>query len=213
MASNNLVTETSVTETCTENTKLTSDAVETKEIVNKLSKYRLSQDFHKQGNAEKIQVPLSVRKPERGEYIRVFPDNDDPYSVITLEFKEGNNTTLYLVSPEIAVQIEDEVRTSRLQLTTTRYEAYYIWPLKISKGRSNSWNDSAYAAAQEAMESWVRVKSMLDIGVYEPWRATAEIPEPTWPEKSMDELVDEAFGENKIDSMDHIVLKKLRGEI
>jgi hypothetical protein len=40
-----------------------------------------------------------------------------------------------------------------------------------------------------------------------------EVPEPTWPSKNFDELLDIAFGKRRIASADDLLLRQLRGEV
>ncbi len=49
-------------------------------------------------------------------------------------------------------------------------------------------------------------------GSYDIYRATGELPDPTWPPLSFAELVQIAFKDRFIDSPSHPVLRELRGE-
>jgi hypothetical protein len=67
-------------------------------------------------------------------------------------------------------------------------------------------------AVELAQKSWVRVSANMDVGGYDVLTATGTIPEPEWPGLSFAEILRIAFRHKLIDSLDHPVLKKLRGE-
>ena len=63
-----------------------------------------------------------------------------------------------------------------------------------------------------AKKTWIRLTSNTSIGCYEPHPAKGVIPEPTWPNLPMDEILNIAFGSMYvIDSLDHPALLKLWG--
>ena len=66
--------------------------------------------------------------------------------------------------------------------------------------------------AEMAKDKWVRVQANMSLGAYEVWEATGELPDPKWPEQSLDELLRIAFKNTKIDTPDHTILRQLRGE-
>jgi hypothetical protein len=64
-----------------------------------------------------------------------------------------------------------------------------------------------------AREKWVRVVANMHLGAYDVFYSTADVPEPKWPEQSLAELLRVAFRDRFIETFDHIVLRKLRGEV
>jgi hypothetical protein len=61
------------------------------------------------------------------------------------------------------------------------------------------------------MKRWVRVRANMSLGAYEMFEAASTIPDPTWPELSFQELVKIAFRDRLITSLNHPVIKRLRG--
>jgi hypothetical protein len=53
----------------------------------------------------------------------------------------------------------------------------------------------------------------MSLGAYEVFEATGELPEPQWPELPFSQILQIAFKDKYIDSLDHPVLRKLRGEV
>ena len=66
-------------------------------------------------------------------------------------------------------------------------------------------------AAQLAQTQWIRVAANMSLGGYETFIATGDLPEPEWPDKTMQEIMDIAFKDRYISSTDHPVVRRLRG--
>ncbi len=78
-------------------------------------------------------------------------------------------------------------------------------------GKIDDWNRSALEAATIATGKWVRVAANMALGAYDVFEATGEIPPPTWPGTSFCDLLALAFKGRLVDSVDHPVLRRLRG--
>ena len=78
-------------------------------------------------------------------------------------------------------------------------------------GRTNDWHVSAATAAQQAMKKWIRIKSNMSLRAYEIFEAEASIPDPIWPDLSFDAIYRIAFKDRVIRSLEHPVVKRLRG--
>jgi hypothetical protein len=61
------------------------------------------------------------------------------------------------------------------------------------------------------MKSWVRITANKDVGAYDLFGATADLPDPVWPEQSMADLLGIAFKGRLVDSPDHEIVNLLRG--
>ena len=64
-----------------------------------------------------------------------------------------------------------------------------------------------------AMREWISVRSNLSMGGYDIYRASAGVPEPTWPEVSFAEILNVAFKGRYITDEGHALLRRLRGEV
>ena len=62
------------------------------------------------------------------------------------------------------------------------------------------------------MSSWVRVKANMNIGAYDIFRAETAISDPVWPEEGFWDLIKVAFRDHLITTLDHPVIKRLRGQ-
>jgi hypothetical protein len=178
-----------------------------------LERLKLTQNFAANVGVKKALTMVPVRKPNRQEFIRVHPENDYHYSTGVLELKEERET--YLVDPDFWSELPGEIIPKILLTTINKQGVLTIWPIRLpgEDGRLDNWNASAMEAAQLAQSQWVRVAANMSLGGYETFIATGDLPEPGWPEKSMQEIMDIAFKDRYIDSVDHPVIRRLRGEM
>lgn len=173
---------------------------------------RISQDFEAQLGVKKALVTVPVRKPNRQSFVRVHPDPAYTVTTTILELKEeGEN---YLVARSLAPELPTEVAPRILFTSITRQGYLFIWPVRLPgiDGRQDEWSRSSLEAARMATTRWVRVASNKSAGYYEIYEATAKIPEPEWPDMPMKKILAIAFKDRYIDSLDHPVLMKLRGQ-
>ena len=61
------------------------------------------------------------------------------------------------------------------------------------------------------MTEWVRVKANMSLGAYDLFTAESDIPEPSWPAESYQELLRIAYRGRLVTDLDHAVIKRLSG--
>ncbi len=178
-----------------------------------LSRLRLSQDFAGKVGVKKAIITVPVRKPHRQWFVRVHPDESWRLETAVLELSDERET--YLVDPALWPELPGEVIPKVLFTAINRQGVVFLWPVRLpgADGRHDEWNRSAIEAAQIAMNSWIRVSSNMSLGAYEVFTATADLPEPEFPEIGFKPLLETAFKERFIQSPDHPVIRKLRGEL
>jgi len=166
-----------------------------------LSKLRLSQAFTESVGTKKLLTTVRVRAEP--EYRGAFA---------ILELKEDRE--YYLLMPGIAAELPAEFRSMMLYTVINRQRTVTLWPVRLPEpdGRTLEWFRSAHEAAERAMHTWIRIVPNMNLGAYELHEATGQISGPEWPEHSFQDLLRIAFRERIIDSFDHVVLRKLRGE-
>jgi len=180
-----------------------------------LARLRMSQDFTETIGVKKALLTVPVRKPSTTQtFVRVHPDDAYRDKFAILELKE-DRTTNYIVVPEIAEQIPGEVAVKLLCTTIDRQGVVSLWPIRLPgpDGRHDTWNRSALTAAELARTHWIRLKANMALGAYDVFEATAAFPDPEWPQLSFQDLVEIAFKDLLIETFDHPVLRKRRGEI
>lgn len=177
-----------------------------------LSKLRLSQHFSEFAGANKIITNIPTRKPHRQEYVRVNPDPEFSFKTAILEMKIDQ--TLYIVDPSLWDEFQGEISHMELFTTINRQKVLSLWPVKLpdSQGRQNPWHKSAYDAAGMAMKKWIKIVANRSLGAYEVYQALGELSEPEWPDLTFSEILNIALGDRYINTLDHPVIRDLRGE-
>jgi len=177
------------------------------------SRVRLSQDFESQVGVKKALITVPVRRPDRQWWIRVHPDEAWRIDTAVLELREDRET--FIVDSSLWPNLVHEITPKRLFTAFTRQGVTFIWPVRLPgpDGRLDEWNRSAHAAAEMASKSWVRVSANMSLGAYEVSVASADLPEPVWPEGDFRRLLEVAFKGKYICTPDHPVIRKLRGEV
>ena len=178
-----------------------------------LERLRLSQDFPNQVGVKKAILTVPVRKPDRQWFIKVHPDPAMRLETAVLELKDDRET--YLVDPDVHSELPGELVPIVLFTGINRQGVVFLWPVRLpgEDGRGNAWHRSALDAANLAMTRWVRMTSNMSLGAYEVFEATGELPQPEWPEKDFQSLIEIAFKDHFIRSLDHSVIRRLRGAL
>jgi hypothetical protein len=177
-----------------------------------LNKLRLSQDFVEQASVKKLLTTVPVRKPHAQDFVRVHSGADFRMPFAFIELKNDDREH-YLVMG-IATTVPNEIVMKMLYTAINRQGVVFLWPVPLptADGRVNEWHRSAREAAERAMNRWIRIKAKMELGANEIFEAPGNIPDPEWPEHSFQELLRIGFRDRIIQSLDHPVLKRLRGE-
>jgi hypothetical protein len=179
-----------------------------------LGRLRLSQDFAGMSGVTPVLTTIAVRKPTRHEFVRVR--RGEEWRFETGAFIEQQSRETYLVEPRLWSSLPGEIRPIVLLVVIGRDSPVpYLWPCVLpgTDGRPNRWHESALEAARLAEERWVRVVADMTAGCYVPYVAQSDLPDPEWPDQSMDDLLRLAFHDRFIGELDHPVLRRLRGEV
>jgi hypothetical protein len=177
---------------------------------------RLTPELAATAGVKKVLLTIPVRKPNKSAFVRAHPDPAYRLTAGTIELEEERGE-LYLVAAPLWPEMTTEPAFKpRLLVTSmTRQGALFLWPLNLPRpdGRVDEWTRTGLEALQYATTSWVRVYANMAVGGYEVAQATASLPEPDWPDLTFREMLRVAFRERLIDSQDHPVLRRLRGEV
>jgi N6-adenosine-specific RNA methylase IME4 len=176
-----------------------------------LSKLRLSQDFVETAGVRKLLTTIPVRKPGQQDFIRVRSDPAYREAFAVIDLKDDRE--IYLLPMDIAHELPGETAMVTLYTAINRQGVTFLWPVRLpaADGRINEWHRSAAEAAELAMTRWIRVRANMSLGAYEMFEAASTISDPKWPELSFQELIRIAFRDRLVTSLDHPVIKRLRG--
>jgi hypothetical protein len=168
-----------------------------------------------EGAVEQL-AAVQVRKPAIEDYVRVHPGKAMTLSVFLVESREGFTSTFYLVMPKMLSTLKD-LRAgfyAQLYLTVNRGGSVMLWPVKLpTGGAGNPWYTSALSGAKDAKVHWIRIFADPGLGHYRVMKALGDFDEPQFPDKSLGELLEIAFNGRVIDSADHPIIRRLRGEV
>jgi hypothetical protein len=184
------------------------------------NKLKLPSTFEQGITTKKLVTTIPVRKPKSGlEFFRIRPELDWTFPAYLLDLKEGEEEK-YMVIPEL---LEEVFSTGKLKPVkiytgiTFTGQVFFLSdiPLPDPDGKDNEYNRSRRLAYDLATTKWVKIQANMSLGAYDVIEAKSQLPEPVWPEEptSMINALEIAFKDKLIDSYDHPVLKRLRGEL
>jgi hypothetical protein len=178
-----------------------------------IGQFRLDQSFAEHAGGEKLLTTVPVRKPGKEVWFRTHPDQDFRLATPVIELKDQKET--YLVARPLWEELMGEPTFVKKLLipAITRQGDLFLWPIRLpsSDGSLDDWNQSALEAAREASTRWTRLVSNMSLGAYVVIVGPDPQKEPTWPDKSLEEIVMIAFKNRIIETLDHPVIRQLRG--
>ena len=176
-----------------------------------LTRLRINPEMLETTNVKKLLTTVSVRKPIDQDFVRVHPSPQYRETLAFVELKDDRE--VYIVDLGAVPELQSECFFATLFTAISRTGVLFMWPARTpaADGRTNDWHVSAATAAQHAMKSWIRIKSNMSLRAYEIFEAESSIPDPIWPELSFDSIYRIAFKDRVIRSLDHPVVKRLRG--
>lgn len=172
----------------------------------------LNQDFEATSGT-KILTTVPVRRPDRQWWYRVHPEESWRLQTAVLEIKEDRET--YLISRELWPTLGSEIVGKMIFTAINRQGVLFLWPVRLPQAdnRRNQWPASEMENAQLGMRSWTRSAANMSLGAYEASIAPAGVPDPQWPTLSFNEVLKIAFRDRFIATINHPVLRRLRGEL
>jgi hypothetical protein len=177
-----------------------------------LASLRLNPSFIETAGVKKLLTTVPARRPSPQDFFRVHPLPEYRENFAMIDLMDDRED--YLVRPEILPDLVGEVVYKTLFTAINRQGVVFLWPIRLPApdARKSEWPRSAREAAEKAMGQWVRLKANISLGAYEITLAGSVMAEPVWPELSYQELVRIAYRERMITTLDHAVVKRLRGQ-
>lgn len=174
------------------------------------SKFAISQDFAATTPTTTLLMAVAVSKPAKMDVIRTHGTLRQNVYLLSMSDEET-----YLVRPDLAndPKLEGLIKTVELVTYITRKNVVKLWPIALPdhEGALHTYPQSARDIANLAVDKWLRVKTNRGVGVYEPIISEVEIPDPRWPVKEIDTLLDKAFAGKIIADENHPLLLEFLG--
>lgn len=173
-------------------------------------KFRAPQSYN-DAHVTEITTTISFEKPPKKEFIRFASARDRVFHGAIL--LDGGDDGQYLVDRALLPELENDVRVVSLYQGITQWGRTFLSavPLPGPDGKRNPWHESLHQAALIAMKKWVRIMADMNFKGYRVFDARGHIPEPTWPKQSFVDLLQIAFRDRVIETLDHPVVRKLQG--
>jgi hypothetical protein len=177
-----------------------------------LASLRLNPSFVETAGVKKLLTTVPARRPSPQDFVRVHPSPDYRENFAMIDLKDDRED--YLVRPEILPDLAGEVVYKTIFTAINRQGVVFLWPIRLPApdDRKNDWPRSAREAAEMAMRQWIRLKANMSLGAYEITMAESVMAEPVWPELSYQQLLSIAYRDRMITTLDHAVVKRLRGQ-
>jgi hypothetical protein len=177
-----------------------------------LESLRLPQGFSLMVGGKRIITTVRVGKPDRQSWIRVHPDPEMRIDTAIYSCREDGG--VYLVESPLWSELGNELTQVTIFTAIDTLNTVFLWLIKKPKsdGKVNDWNESNLRGALEAQKQWVRVASNLGRGAYDIFHSPIERPEPEWPKETFYELLQIAFKDRYINSLEHPLVQRLLGK-
>jgi len=174
----------------------------------------ISTDYAAAINVKPSTKPFELRKPNDQEFVRSSPRENHHLVVGSIADKQDVGK-VYIVASALLDPVKAEfaraVRGVELVLAHSLAGASIVWPVPLAEDRGGKRNSTQRAACEQSKTRWVNMAS--EKGQYE--ITTVNNPrEVDWDSfPPFRDVLRQAASERLIDSMDHPLLRKLRGEI
>lgn len=172
----------------------------------------LPQHFQDNVQVQKLLTHVPVGKPNSKAFIRVHKDPEYCLTTSILDLKDDG---IFIVTPRMRNELAAEIWPATIFTYITRQNQLGLWVVKLAgpDGRINHWHESAMAGAKAAMDKWTRIQANMNLGSYEILVAQGQLSDPVWPSETFSQILSIGLKDKLIDSPEHVICKKLRGQI
>jgi hypothetical protein len=183
------------------------------ELVSKISALRLPSNFSANAGGIKLPPKVIFGKFSKHRFARVHPGEEYKFPCLTVDDKDAGE--IYIVAAEMQLYLGTNAipKIIRLSVDSTGLPKLILQPISDPNSRQNIWHSSLNRGIEMAEKSWVRMEANMSHGQYDVIVSKDDLGDPQWPSQSMDELVQEVFGNKVIMAPDHPYVRQLEGRI
>ncbi len=162
----------------------------------------------KQGRGQRQQTVVPVRTPDRQWWFRSHRDSAMSVPVDLLIVRSGQDEGTYFLDPDVEFpdELDQYIVPALLTRSITHDGVEFFF---LAKQSDKSPKQSTRRCVNEARNSWIQMKWNPTTKAYDFAYARQLQREPEWSDKSLDELLEMAFGDNFITCVDHEVVNRL----
>ena len=163
---------------------------------------------------EELDIKVLRGKPSKQNFFRIRPEPAYQMIVWILKWEEDEREQIYLVNNAVAkLRLPEYTKRAVLYSGVTRLGVPFLWPVPVLDDSRNSWHVSAHNAAKIAYGRWIKLIPEKLLKAYRCKSPRVEMGEPKWSPLSFREMQKAAYGDYFIGDPDHIIVKKLNGEL
>jgi hypothetical protein len=185
-----------------------------------LDMFRSTRDPNSPGVETLLTALPHHRLSDSKDWTRLHPDEKNYWSgelcFVSVPIKGQKNDTLHLIREDLAntYLAPARVQRFRLALATKPYDVFFLCQVP-SQNLDNIWHESSLRGCLQAKMKWVQAISRRNENA-EGYRISFaqdqdSLPEPKWPTRSLDDLIEATFNNRMITSSDHPGLLRLIG--
>lgn len=180
-------------------------------ITSILDQLRIPDAYKQSAGGIKLPAKTTFGKLNQHRFSRVNPDEAYKFPVLLVEDKDNRET--YLAMPAMAPYLGKTAKPCKLRVSIDNAGGNKLIaePFIDPSGRPNNWTSTYLEAIQRAETDWVRIESDMNLGQYRIILASENLGEPEWPNRTMGEMVEEAFAGKIIADRDHPFIRQLEG--
>jgi hypothetical protein len=170
------------------------------------------------GATRQILNEVPVGRPGNSDWVWVFYDPAYRLECAVYEPKSTTSTSkgrTHLVTPAVVEKMKFErgIRNVEIFTFVDRHGNLGLWPVGFpNEERENAWIDSARDAAINHAGKWINIRSDLTANRYLLSEPISPLPAPAAPALPLSKLLAIAFKGRVIDSVDHPLMRELRGD-
>ncbi|MDP4836403.1 MAG: hypothetical protein NWS01_04550 [Burkholderiales bacterium] len=178
-----------------------------------IASLRIPSNFGASLGVKKILNLVPVGKPTATQFFRTHPSANMRFDTMLLASKGTQET--YLMSQQVAGQLSELIKPVTLVLVIDRQSNLRLVPVPFPgpDGQRNPWHQSLLDALTLAETSWIRISANMSGGGYDVFQALGQLPDPEWPNHTMDEIIKIAFRGRIINDLEHPVVQSLFGTV
>jgi hypothetical protein len=177
--------------------------------------YKVAQTLAAAAGVKQHLTDLPVRTPDKSWWSRRHPDPEYALTAWVIELKDEQET--YLVLPHLWPHLMGEAtfKPKTFYLATTMQGKLFLWGVRRPADDTKDpdrWMRAPLEAVRLAKDKWTRITWNEQTRQHDVVTCDSAV-EPDWPDLPFRELLKLAFKNYVIDSLDHPVLRRLRGEV
>ena len=178
-----------------------------------IASLRLSSNFGATLGVKKILNLIPVGKPTPTQFFRSHTNDAMQFNAMLLAPKGSQEN--YLVTHQVAGHIPELVKSVTLVLVIDRQNNLRLVPVPLPgpEGQRNPWHQTLLDALTLAQTNWLRINANLGNGGYDVFQAQVELPDPEWPDHTIDEIIKIAFRGRIINDLVHPIVQGLLGRV